>query len=276
MAYVSPQTLAEALEMVATSGVTCIAGGTDLYPAKQQGQSFDAVLDVTRIDGFRDITTNGAGTRFGAATTWSDVAHADLPPAFDALKEAARDVGSVQIQNAATIAGNICNASPAADGIPPLLALDASVEMSSARAGVRQVPLQDFVTGVRQTALADDELVTAILVPPPPANSRSAFEKLGSRTHLVISIVMSAVNVALDDDGRMSDVRIAVGACSATALRLLDLEKSLNGARPHDVTITPHNLSALSPIDDVRGSASYRTDAAAAQIKRAIQRAAEV
>lgn len=274
MAYASPQTLAEALDLVATSGVTCIAGGTDVYPAKQQGQTFEAILDVTRIDGFRGIITTETGTRFGAATTWSDVVHADLPPAFDALKEAAREVGSVQIQNAATIAGNICNASPAADGMPPLLALGATVEMSSARAGVRQLPLADFVTGVRQTALANDELVTAILVPPHPKNSTSAFEKLGSRTHLVISIVMTAVNVALDDDGRLSDVRVAVGACSATAMRLPELEKSLIGTRPEDLAIPRQHLAALSPIDDVRGSASYRYEAAAEQIKRAIQRAA--
>ena len=151
--------------------------------------------------------------RIGATTTWSDIASADLPPAFDALKAAARDVGAVQIQNRGTIAGNVCNASPAADGVPPLLILDAEVELASRR-GTRRLALDAFISGARSTLLAPDEVMTAVVTPLPAPTMRSAFFKLGARRYLVISIVIVAV--ALDVvEGIVRDARIAVGACSA-------------------------------------------------------------
>ena len=132
------------------------------------------------------------GWRIGALTTWTDVAEAPtLPAAFDGLRAAARPIGGRQIQNAGTIAGNLVNASPAADGTPNLLALDAVVELASAARGVRRLPVGDFVTGNRSTVLAPDELVTAVLVPDaPPASPGPTFLKLGSRAYLVISIVV--------------------------------------------------------------------------------------
>lgn len=259
--------------MLAHDAPRVIAGGTDVYPAMRQGQRPQAMLDVTRIAGFSDIVQGVEEIRFGAAVTWSDVVAAELPPAFDALKAAALEVGSVQIQNAGTIAGNLCNASPAADGVPPLLALDAEVELASRARGVRRLPLAAFLQGVRQTALAPDELVTAVIVQRPPAGMGSAFEKLGSRRYLVISIAMTAANILLDDAGRIAEARVAVGSCSAVAQRLPGLEAALIGQRPAEVEVTGTHLAMLSPIDDVRGSASYRLEAAAEQCKRAIQRA---
>jgi len=221
-----------------------------------------------------DISETDGTLRIGAAATWTDVIRADLTPAFDALKQAAREVGSVQIQNAGTVAGNICNASPAADGVPPLLALDAQVELASAARGTRVVPVQNFITGVRETILAADELVTAIIVPRPPANMVSGFEKLGSRRYLVISIVMSAANIVLDPAGRIAEARVAVGSCSAVAQRLGKLEADLIGQDPSAVSLSNEHLAPLAPIDDVRGSAAYRIEAARHQIARAIQKAA--
>ena len=126
--YSQPGTLREALEVLERSDACVIAGGTDVYPAMAPGRQPAAFLDVTRIAGLAEIKQSPAGVRFGAAVTWSDIARlADLPPAFDALRQAAREVGSLQIQNAGTIAGNICNASPAADGVPVLLALEADL-----------------------------------------------------------------------------------------------------------------------------------------------------
>jgi CO/xanthine dehydrogenase FAD-binding subunit len=186
-------------------------------------------------------------------------------------------VGGIQVQNAGTIAGNLCNASPAADGIPPLLTLDASVELSS-QAGSRVTPLQAFLTGYRQTDLRPDELVTAVIVPRDVEEGFSDFQKLGSRSYLVISIVMVATVVATAGDGTIADARIAVGACSPVAQRLTQLESDLWGLRPTDRMedlLTRKHLNGLAPIDDVRASAAYRLEATLALIGRSLRNFSE-
>jgi CO/xanthine dehydrogenase FAD-binding subunit len=182
-------------------------------------------------------------------------------------------VGGIQIQRAATIGGNLCNASPAADGVPPLLTLDASVELTSP-SGTRAVPLEAFLTGYRATDLRDDELLTTVLVPPAPG-VRSAFRKLGLRRYLVISVVMVAAVVGVGADGRLADVRLAVGACSPVARRLRSLEDALldrpaGSVRTLDPAEVREHLSVLEPIDDVRATAAYRVDAAAVLVGRAL------
>lgn len=276
MSFERPDNLELALDALKAHAFKIIAGGTDLFPAVQQGHLPSAFLDVTRIAGLAGITRGQGATRIGAATTWTDIVKAELPTAFDGLKEAAREVGSLQIQNAGTIAGNLCNASPAADGVPPLLALDAQLELASAARGTRVLALPEFIQGVRKTALAADELVTAILIPDQAAGTRSAFEKLGSRRYLVISICMTSANILLDAQGRIAQARIAVGSCSAVAQRLPALEADLLGKCLKDVTINTDHLSPLSPIDDVRGSGAYRLDAVQEQCRRAILRAGTV
>jgi len=271
--YTQPLELEEALLVLKDSNPKVIAGGTDVYPALKPGFCPSEFLDVSRIRGFKEISQDDDWLRIGAAVTWTDIANADLPTAFDALKQAALEVGSIQIQNAGTIAGNLCNASPAADGVPPLLALDAEVELCSQKGGLRVMPLAEFITGVRQTKLAPDELVSAILVPQVPDGMGSAFQKLGSRRYLVISITMTAANVVLGPDGRIEDIRIAVGSCSAVAQRLYALEAELTGKAPQDVVVTAKHLAPLSPIDDVRGSGAYRLAAVQEQIQRAVMRA---
>jgi CO/xanthine dehydrogenase FAD-binding subunit len=202
------------------------------------------------------------------------VIRADLPPAFDGLKAAAREVGSIQIQNAGTIAGNLCNASPAADGVPPLLTLGARVELASTQ-GTRQMALSDFLKGPRQTARMPGEVLTALLIPDLPATAQGAFLKLGARQYLVISIAMVAALVTVAD-GRITQAAVAVGSCSATAQRLPALEADLMGQTPAAILaagpafITPAHLAPLSPIADVRGSAEYRTEAAATLCARAL------
>jgi CO/xanthine dehydrogenase FAD-binding subunit len=272
--YHAPTDLNDALQIMSSGAGKVIAGGTDVYPAAQHGKTAPYYLDVTRIAGLNAITQGTTGFQIGAAVSWAQIIKADLPPAFDALKQAAREVGSVQIQNAATLAGNLCNASPAADGVPPLLALDASVEVVSAARGARVLRLSDFVKGVRRTALAPDELLTAILVPPVPAGMGSAFEKLGSRRYLVISITMTAALVSCDDEGNIAQARVAVGACAPVAKRLPALEADLIGQHPSNVRIDPAYLTALAPIDDVRGSGAFRLDVVATQCARAIRKAA--
>jgi CO/xanthine dehydrogenase FAD-binding subunit len=208
----------------------------------------------------------------GGGTTWSDLVAADLPPGFDGLKAAALEVGSVQIQNRATIAGNICNASPAADGVPPLLALDAEVEIR-ATGVARRIPLAAFITGNRRTLLAPGELVTGLRVPRALAEGRSSFLKLGSRRYLVISIVAVAVLLVTDDRGRVTAARVAVGACSPVAMRLTELEAALigrNASTSLAQVVEPQHMAPLTPIDDVRATADYRRDAALQVVRQAL------
>ena len=274
MTYFSPSTIDEALEFLARDAATVVAGGTDFYPSLPQGDMPDVVLDLTGVKEMRGISQSAAGWRIGGATTWADIAHADLPPVFDTLKQAACEVGSVQIQNVATLAGNLCNASPAADGVPPLLSLDASVELVS-MSGARRVPLNEFITGPRQTALATGELLAAVHIPCQPEGATSAFVKLGSRKYLVISIAM--VSVVLDvKAGRIQAARVAVGACSPVAMRLNGLENSLIGCAIEDLAIDPIHLAGLAPIDDVRADAGYRRDAVVTLCQRALAKAAGV
>ena len=275
MIYLTPTTVKEALGLLQTGEATLVAGCTDFFPSQRPGCQDRSILDITRVADLRGISATGTGWRIGAATTWTDVIKAPLPPAFDGLKLAAREVGSVQIQNAGTVAGNICNASPAADGVPPLLTLDAEVEIASAES-VRRVPLARFVTGVRSVDLRPGEMVIALHVPAVSDAARSAFLKLGSRKYLVISIAMVAVVLELDD-GRIGDIRIAVGACSPVAQRLPALEDHLRGrtaATVETVTIDEAgHLAPLRPIDDVRGTADYRRKAVADLCRRAVLQA---
>ena len=275
MTYLIPTKLEAALKSLAQQQDKLVAGGTDVYPSMKQGHTPKSLLDVTRIKELMNITVMDTGVRIGAAVTWTKIVKAKLPAAFDGLKHAAKEVGSLQIQNAGTIAGNLCNASPAADGVPPLLTLDARVEVASAARGARILPLQDFILGVRKTALGSDEIVTAIHIPTPPDGAGSAFEKLGNRKYLVISIAMTAALIKCDLRGLISEARVAIGACSPVALRLTQLEADLIGAKPSEVEILPSHLSQLSPIDDVRGSGGYRLDIVQEQCRRAIQKAAE-
>jgi CO/xanthine dehydrogenase FAD-binding subunit len=270
--YLRPAELDEALRALHAERLVVLAGGTDFYPARVGRTLDDDVLDITALP-LRGIDDGGDHWRIGALATWSELIAAPLPPCFDGLKLAAREVGGVQIQNAGTVAGNLCNASPAADGVPPLLALDAEVELASA-GGERRVPLGAFVTGNRRTARRADELVTAIRVPKPAPGTASTFLKLGARRYLVISIVMVAATIEPDPRNQVGRARVAVGACAPTAQRLPALESALSGL-PIDaalgaVAAPEHLRQVLAPIDDVRGSAGYRNDAALTLVRRAL------
>ena len=255
-----------------------LAGGTDIFPAHAGKPLARDIVDVSNLAELRGIAEEPDRYRIGGATRWTDILREPLPPAFDCLKQAAREVGSIQIQNRGTIAGNLCNASPAADGIPPLLALDAEVELTSLDR-VRRMPLAAFITGYRKTALAKGEILSAVLVPKSFGEARSSFVKLGSRRYLVISIVMVAAVVRRGEGGRIADARVAVGAASAVAQRLAALESDLKDLTadvlPSSVVARRH-IAGLSPIDDVRATAAYRGDAALRLVGDALDHAAGV
>ena len=267
-AYFRPRTLAAALDIRADGPVTILAGGTDVYPAKAArvgwGDMHHAdVLDISAIEDLRGIDATATHIRFGALTTWTDLIRAKLPAAFDGFKAAAREVGGKQIQNRGTLVGNICTASPAGDGIPCLLALDAEVELAS-KTERRVLPIAAFIDDYRHTLCRSDEIVTGIRVPNPAPTERGRFLKLGARRYLVISIVMAAGIVSTDAAGHIARARIAVGACSPVARRLPDLEAALAGqslAAAPDL-VAPEHLAPLAPIDDIRASGNFRHVAA--------------
>ncbi|RLP27831.1 xanthine dehydrogenase family protein subunit M [Mesorhizobium sp. YM1C-6-2] len=271
--YAKPSTLDEALALLGEARWKILAGGTDFYPALGNRPLSDNVLDINGLDELRGVSETASHVVIGARTTWTDLIRHPLPAAFDALKQAAREVGSVQIQNVASVAGNLCNASPAADGAPALLVLDAEVELRS-RAGSRMLPLQDFILGNRRTAIEPGEIVTAIRIPKASIAGSSSFQKLGARRYLVISIAMAAARMVIGTDGRIERAVIAVGACSAVAQRLPELEAALVGSRPGreaEQAVAAVLFAELSPIDDVRGSADYRRGAAREIVLRALR-----
>jgi CO/xanthine dehydrogenase FAD-binding subunit len=249
-----------------------LAGGTDFYPALGEKWPSTPVVDITAIRELKGIICGQDCFRIGGMTTWSELLETPLPPIFDGLKAAAREIGGVQIQNRGTIGGNLCNASPAADSVPPLLALDAEVELIS-RAGTRRLPLTDFIVGNRKTVRRADEILSCVIIPRTFEKARSVFLKLGARRYLVISIAMVAVVVVLDEHRLIRHARIAVGSCSVRARRIRELEAALIGL-PADsrlqALVSPEHLHCLSPIDDVRASAAYRRHAVLVIIRRAL------
>jgi len=275
--YFRPSTLHEAVDTLSRHGGQILSGGTDFFPALGERQVSGPVVDISGLSELRGISIETDRIRIGGLTTWTEVLRTPLPTCYDGLKSAAREVGSIQIQNRGTVAGNLCNASPAADGIPPFLTLNAIIELAS-QTGTRHLPLAEFVLGNRKTARRPDEVLAAVMIPREVDGARSAFVKLGSRRYLVISIVMVAAVVQVDASGRVAQARIAVGSCSAVAQRLTELERTLVGAQValgfSDVVSREH-LTRLAPIDDVRATADYRSDVALTLVKRTLEQCVE-
>lgn len=271
MNYLLAKTLHEAVELQKATGYAFLAGGTDVYPALEHGWRPAGLLDISRVPEL------GGGIReedgwwiLPALTTWTDLTRAQLPPLFDGVRQAAVEVGGRQIQNQATIAGNICNASPAADGITALMALDASVVVSGS-SGMREVLLSDFVLGNRKTQRTADELVVQIKVKAATGRHASVFSKHGSRKYLVISLVMTGAFIEVDSGDRIAGCGISVGACAARSLKLTTAESRLRGmtfAAASDFSLNAEDLAMLSPIDDVRASAAYRLRTAKYLVER--------
>lgn len=270
--YLRPASLEQALSALAADpSLRVVAGGTDVYPALAEAAPRTAMLDLSALP-LRGIERTETGWRFGALTTWTDIARAALPAPMRGLQQAAVEVGSPQIQNAGTIAGNIVNASPAADGTVALLALNAAVEVAGP--APRRVPLGEFVLGPRKVALNRGELVTAVHVPDLGAGA-GGFLKLGARKYLVISIAMVAASLRLDR-GVIVQAGIAVGSCAPVARRLAGLETRLQGVPLAQAAalVRPEDAAGLAPISDVRADADYRAEAVPVLVARLLERLA--
>ena len=278
--YVRPTSLDVALGSLSERPHRILAGGTDVYPADAAAIGWGRpgidhpdsapILDISALDTLSGIRRLADRFEIGALVTWTEAIESDLPAWFHCVRLAAREVGGRQIQNRGTLAGNLCNASPAADGVPALLVLNARVRLEH-RGGSREIPLEEFLTGNRRTCLRPDELMTAIVIPAPATGTRTTFLKLGARRYLVISIAMVAACLELKD-GRIHDARLAVGACSEVAQRLTGLETRLQGALAGEAPdmVRDEDFASLSPLDDVRASAPYRRHGARVLVRRAL------
>jgi xanthine dehydrogenase FAD-binding subunit len=266
--YFAPASLAEALPLLRGGDATILAGGTDLMPQTQAGRvrfgrTFVNVRRIAELDG---IAKTAEGTRIGALATVTALMQSDLlRERAPVLVDACDHFASGQLRNAATIGGNICNASPAGDLLVPLLVLDAKVELASQPDGVRQsrtVPLAEFFTGPGRTVLKPTELLVAVVLPAPPAGFVARFHKFGTRPALDIAAVSLAIG-AVRRDGVLDGVRVAFGAVAPTPIRALRTEAALAGRRLDAATIAAAAAAArdeVRPISDVRASDWYRRE----------------
>ena len=279
-----PSSLAEAVRLLAEDpALRPAAGCTDLMVCEpEEREDLPAVLDLLRVPelaGIRELTAGAGaagaeagGLEIGAATTFSAIRRSPLVRArFPALAAAAAVVGGWQIQNRATIGGNAVNASPAGDSLPVLLVLDAEAVAVSA-AGERRIPYREFHTGYRTTALRPGELLAALRLSPPPAGSRQAFGKVGTRAAQAISKVVVAA-LARVESGRFATFRLAAGSVAPTPVRFGAVEEAVTG-RPADeeTAALAGRLAAesVTPIDDVRSTAEYRRFALERVVRRMV------
>jgi CO/xanthine dehydrogenase FAD-binding subunit len=265
-AYLAPRQLEDALQVMADGDATVLCGGTDLAPQTESGaRPYKAkLLNIRRIEGLGGIGEKSDEIRIGATTTVSEIRRsAVLASITPVLVEAAERFASEQIRNAASLGGNLCNASPAGDMIPPLLVLDASVELACWQGGavrMRRVPLERFFVSPGKTVMLAQELLTAVVFDRPAPDFVARFRKSGPRPALEISTVSVALGARVAGT-RLSDVRVAMGSVAPTPLRARHVEAALEG-KPLDADTVAAALAATvqdaKPIDDVRASAWYR------------------
>jgi xanthine dehydrogenase iron-sulfur cluster and FAD-binding subunit A len=256
-----------------------LAGGTDLLLELQRGGPGEAVtvVDLTTIDRFREIENRGDHWRLsGGVTHGQIVRHAGIRTSALPLAQACLEIGSPQLRNRATIAGNLATASPANDTISALIALDASVEIGgllNGDASFREVRVDEFFTGFRQTALHQGELITAILVPKLAANERGIWVKLGLRRAQAISVVHAGIVVGFDDEV-VKSARLALGSVAPTVVLVDEFSQALVGSTLNDLTISSASeaaANAVAPITDGRATAEYRSETISVLVARSLR-----
>ena len=277
--YVVPQSVAEAVEALSESrDARVIAGGTDLMVGLREGHIRPTrLVDITRIQELTGISTQNGSLRIGAATKIDEILeHPTVRSEYPALVDAGRLLGGWQIQIMATLAGNLCNASPAAEMSGPLLVLDAEVEVMGP-SGERRIPLDEFWTGPGKTVLEPAEILTCIVIPGEVRGRLSAYQRVDIRHSVDIALVSSAVGVELSE-GKVQLARIALGAVAPTVIRVTEVEAYLQGRTlSEEVLDKVEDLAkaAAVPISDVRASAEYRRAMAGVLARRVLLLAAE-
>jgi carbon-monoxide dehydrogenase medium subunit len=271
--YDAPVSINDAVALLARSDSQVLAGGTDLLvqmravPPRHQ-----RLVDVKRIPELVQISLDSSGLRLGSAVScWEISQHKGLRESYPGLVEAAELIGSIQIQGRATLGGNLCNASPAADTIPALIALGAECTIAGPD-GSRSASVEDFVTGPGQTILAPAELLVEFRILPPPERSADAYLRFIPRGEMDIAVVGAGVALTLDADGSCTEARVALGAVAPTPLRVDSAAAALVGTRIDEAALERAAAAAsqaTNPIDDKRGTADYRRHVAGVLTRRA-------
>ncbi len=280
--YLAPQSLDEAVTLLKErgNGVRLLAGGTDLLvQMKEEGLHPSTGVSLHAVPDLRGIEFDDAqGLRIGAST---DMATIGSFPAvrerYTGLTDGAAVVGSVQTRNMATLGGNVANAAPSADTVPPLIALDAVVEIVGP-GGARELLVGELATGAGQTVLAPEEIVVAVRVPPPPDRTGSVYQRHTPRKSMDIAAVGVGIRLTLAADSTIREARIALGSVAATVIRAPQAEDALLGQEPsEDAFARAAELAqeAAKPISDVRGSAEFRRYLVGVMTKRCLAIAAE-
>ena len=279
--YEAPDTLEEAVGLLArANGVArVLAGGTDVIVQMQTDVLEPALLvDIKRIAGLRRIEEDHGSYRVGAAVTCMQLMdHAAFCKAWPGVIDAIRLIGSIQVKSRATMGGNLCNASPAADAVPALIAADVMLEITGPK-GMRRASVVDVLAGPGKTSLARDEILCSFVFPRRPPHCGDAYQRLTPRTEMDIAVVGIGLNLALDDAGVCRAARVALGAVAPTALLVKEAGKALVGSKVDEAAIermAEAASAACRPIDDKRGTREYRVKTAGVLARRVAHLALE-
>jgi len=283
--YAAPSTVEEAIRILAEASGTAkvLSGGTDLLVQLRSGRSKpDLIVDIKKIPGMSGIRERDGAFVIGAATPGAVIGECDaLKHAWPGVVEAANLIGSTQVQGRASLAGNLCNASPAADSVPALIAAHATCVVAGAM-GRREVPVEKIPTGPGRTSLRRDEFIIEFHLPKRPPRSADAYLRFIPRTEMDIAVVGVGVNITLDPGGVCTDARVVLGAVAPTAILVPKAAAALIGHKCDEMALAALDQAAqraCKPIDDKRGTIEYRTKVAGVMARRvaaiAFQRAGE-
>ena len=273
MDYQSPRSVEDAVAILAADqNARVMAGGTDLLVRLRMGQiSPSAIVDIKQIEGMRTISQEDGGFRIGAAVTGAEMKeHTGLGKSWPGVVEATDLIGSTQVQGRATPVGNLCNAGPAADSVPSLVAAGATVRVSGPD-GARDVAVEDIPENPGQNSLAQGELVTSLFLPARPANSADAYLRFIPRTEMDIAVVGCGVSLTLDNGGAITNARVSLGAVAPTVLLVKEAAKAIIGTQLDGAALDALAFAAsaaANPIDDKRGTIAFRKDVSGVLARR--------
>ena len=276
MQYIAPHSLEDAVQLLLDRpDAKVLAGGTDLLVRMRSDMADpETILDIKRIDAMRTITQEDGGWRIGAAVSGAEMGeNAGLVADWPGVVEATNLIGSTQIQGRATMAGNLCNASPAADSVPAMVAAGAIARVAGPK-GTRDVPVQDIPTAPGKTSLGKGELVASIFLPAKAAGSSDAYLRFIPRTEMDIAVVGCGVSLTLDASGICTAARVALGAVAPTVLLVDEAAKALIGTSVDDAALTALAAAASAaakPISDKRGTVEFRVHVAGVLARRAAE-----
>ena len=281
MRYEAPSSLEQAVGLLAAASgdARVLAGGTDLLvQMRTDVLNPELVVDIKHIPELRQIKEDSAGFRIGAAVTGAELKeHPRLKDVWPGVVEAANLIGSTQIQGRATMGGNLCNGSPAADSVPALIAAAAKASVVGPK-GRREIAVEDVMLAPRQLALTKGEIIASFILPPQAKGSADAYLRFIPRTEMDIAVVGCGVCLTVDDKGVVSRARVALGAVAARPLLVEEAAKTLLGSKVDDAALRKLDAAAgaaCKPIDDKRGTKEYRIKVAGVLARRAAQIAFE-